>query len=317
MTRLGKAINKIIFECLKIRNSESLLVIADEANSEVGNLFLKKAADRKVESYLLKIPTPKSADSDPSPALRRFIGNANAIVLATEPPLVHSKIIAHACHNGGRVICLNETDMAVLEQAVNADYRFVERVSRRIADIFSIGRNVAVQTRAGTNITFKISRHKGNANHGCARSAGEFGILPAGEAYVTPDKGTMRGIVVVDGSVPEIGLVKSSLKLYVKNGFVTQIIGDELAAAIRKRIKPFGKNGRNVAEFGVGTNPEVELYGNSLADEKKFGTAHIALGNHLFEGGSTVTKLHLDMIFQKPTITIDGRPLIVSGKLVE
>ncbi|OQX83362.1 hypothetical protein B6D60_10580 [candidate division KSB1 bacterium 4484_87] len=317
MKRVEKAIHKIIFECLKIKQSESLLVVTDDINSELADLFVLKASSRNVESFLLQIPRLKSESLELSATARRFVNNTNTIVLLTEPSLVHSKIIAHACHNGNRIICLNGTDTAILEKSVNVDYDFISRMCSRIADIFSIGRKVEVTTRAGTDISFRISRHKGNVNDGCAQTPGTFGILPAGEAYVIPDKKTMNGIVVIDGSIPEIGLVETPLKLYIKDGFVTQVIGDEIADIVRKRIKRFGKNGRNVAEFGIGANPGVTLTGRSIADEKKLGTAHIALGDHLAEGGSTPKKLHLDMVFHKPTVIVDGRPLLTAGKLMD
>ncbi len=314
---LEKAVNKILFECLNLQLGESLLVITDENNGKLGQLFLRKARAGKIESYLLKIPPVKLTEVDRSQIIRRFVVNTDAVIIATSPALVHSKIIAHACHNGRRVICLNSTDISILEKALNSDYSFVAHASQKIADIFSIGKIVEIKTRLGTDFTFRISRHKGNINHGCAKNAGEFGILPAGEAYVVPDKNSVNGIIIIDGSIPEIGLVHSPLKLYVKNGFVSQMSGNGIINEVRRRIKPFGKNGRNIAEFGLGTNPAVKLTGSSVVDEKKLGTAHIALGNHLFEGGSTANKLHLDMIFLKPTVVIDGRPLMISGKIVE
>ena len=315
MTRFERAVHKLLFTCLNMKKGESLLVVYDEKNSHFAAPFIEKSLLAKIETYQLVVPpralTPQKMSSIP----RDFVSQTDATILITQPTLIHSKIIHHACHNGKRVICLNTSDAKVFENAMSADLNQIKRMSRKIADIFSIGKLVEVKSRAGTDFTFRIARHRGNINHGCAYSAGEFGILPAGEAYVIPDKNSTNGIVVIDGSIPELGLVRSPIKLRVKKGYVSQISGGELTEKLRKRIKPFGKNGRNIAEFGIGTNPGIQLTGVSTADEKKLGTAHSALGNHLLEGGSLTKDLHLDLIFNKPTIIVDGRQLMVSGKL--
>ena len=77
-----------------------------------------------------------------------------------------------------------------------------------------------------------------------------------------------------------------------------------------------GKGARNIAEFGIGTNDSAKLSGVLLEDEKVMGTVHLALGNNITMGGTFNVPIHLDGIIKKPTVYLDGKLLMKSGKLL-
>ena len=51
-------------------------------------------------------------------------------------------------------------------------------------------------------------------------------------------------------------------------------------------------------------------------DEKIYGTCHIALGNNTGFGGKVNVPLHLDGIIKKPTISVDNKKIMESGRLL-
>ncbi|RMF05165.1 aminopeptidase, partial [Candidatus Woesearchaeota archaeon] len=53
-----------------------------------------------------------------------------------------------------------------------------------------------------------------------------------------------------------------------------------------------------------------------LEDEKVLGTAHVALGNNISFGGSVNVPVHIDGVFRKPTVFVDGRKITENGKLL-
>ena len=81
-------------------------------------------------------------------------------------------------------------------------------------------------------------------------------------------------------------------------------------------MSKYGKEVRNMAEFGIGTNPKARITGTILEDEKVKGTAHIAFGTNASFGGKIQTSIHLDYVFDKPTITIDGREIVREGEFL-
>jgi leucyl aminopeptidase (aminopeptidase T) len=95
------------------------------------------------------------------------------------------------------------------------------------------------------------------------------------------------------------------MTIKVEDGYAVDIVG-ERAAEMLKIIDPLGKNARNLAELGIGTNPAAKLIGVVLEDEKVVGTAHIALGDNSTFGGNVVAGIHIDGIIRKPKLFIDG-----------
>ena len=112
-----------------------------------------------------------------------------------------------------------------------------------------------------------------------------------------------------------MGKLKSLLKVYVNEGYAEKIEGKN-AENLEKVLGSVGKEARNIAEFGIGTNEKAIITGNILEDEKVKGTCHIALGNNIGFGGKVNAPLHLDGIIKKPTIFIDNRKIMDNGKML-
>jgi leucyl aminopeptidase (aminopeptidase T) len=114
-----------------------------------------------------------------------------------------------------------------------------------------------------------------------------------------------------------LGLIKGSkIRIEVKNGFAAGITGGAIAKKLVKMLDSVGKNARNIAEFGIGTNDSAKLSGILLEDEKVLGTVHIALGNNVSMGGKVNVPIHLDGVIKEPTVYLDGKELMKSGKLL-
>jgi leucyl aminopeptidase (aminopeptidase T) len=81
-------------------------------------------------------------------------------------------------------------------------------------------------------------------------------------------------------------------------------------------ISAHGRNGLNVAEFGIGINPRAKITGNVLEDEKVLGTIHIAFGDNSGFGGRIKVPSHQDGIVKNPDVWLDGKQLMKNGKLL-
>ena len=316
MIQLEKAIEKILYNCLSVSSKESVLILVDEFNREMGQKFLKKSLTKKLDAALLEIGNISNRNPEPSPTIQKIARQASAVIVLTSHSLLHSKFKNNICHNGGRILFLSISSEKSFLRTINTNCEIIESKSRRFADLLSISKEIQLTTSAGTDLTFRIARHKG-ATHTCkVTEPGSFSFLPAGEASVVPDRGTSQGLIIVDGSIPFIGKIENPLEIHVKDGTGYKLTGKEEAEKLRKILKPFGKQSRNIAEFGIGTNPNAILTGDSIEDEKVLGTAHIALGNPNFEGGSLRHYLHIDLILKKPTVRMDGHLVLKNGKMV-
>jgi len=183
-------------------------------------------------------------------------------------------------------------------------------VSARLAGKLRDGRMLRVTTAAGTDITMEMAEgRRVNSCDGIIRR-GIVKNLPDGEVAIAPKEGGSNGVVVFDLSSLE-RVLERPFRVFVKDGFAVRCENRELWD-----ILSGVENGANLAELGIGTNPKARITGNILEDEKVTGTAHIAFGTSAALGGLVQTDVHLDSVFDKPTIDVDGRVIIKDGKFL-
>jgi leucyl aminopeptidase (aminopeptidase T) len=113
-----------------------------------------------------------------------------------------------------------------------------------------------------------------------------------------------------------VGVTVEPIRIVVEQGYATDISGGREADALRALLEPHGRDARNVAEFGIGTNDRAILTGVILEDEKVMGTIHIAFGDNKSMGGSVGVASHLDGLVKQPTVWFDDRLIMHAGRLL-
>jgi len=313
MKNLKKAINLFFSDSLKLQEKETVLVIADELTNKIGKTIYNSVLENNIQAFYLELSSYGVSYKKMPKIIAGAIRSAKIIISLTGKV---NTICQKAVQKGARVACLAGLTRDELKKAFLVDYDFVGKTSRKFADIFTIGKEVKVTSLSGTNIKFTITRRKGFANSGLIDQPGEYSEFPVGKAYVAPVEGICEGMLFIDGSIQDVGLIKEPVKMIVKNGIVTRIYGGEEAKIFSKIIKSMGVTGRNISEFGMGTNNNGRLTGNLKGDEKILGTAHIAFGENKSFGGKFDLPFHFNAVFRNPTVTIDGKTILYRGKLM-
>jgi leucyl aminopeptidase (aminopeptidase T) len=199
---------------------------------------------------------------------------------------------------------------------MNADYDAIAARTFRICDELAKTSVIKVKAPSGTDVVLPIKGRKAHASSGLFREKGLWGNLPTGESYLAPVEGESQGIVVVDGSMAQVGMIREPIRIVVKDGYATDISGGTEAKRLIELLEPHGKDARTVAEFGIGTNDKAILTGLIIEDEKVMGTIHIAFGDNKSMGGSVRVASHLDGLIKKPTVWFDDRKVLEDGKLL-
>lgn len=136
-------------------------------------------------------------------------------------------------------------------------------------------------------------------------------MTESGEVYTALLEGSAEGTHVFDGAIVSVGILKKRVTITVKEGFATSITGGPQASkfdALLGEVKK--KEAYNIAELGVGCNPNGRLIGIILEDEKVYGTVHITSGDNSIFGGNVQAGIHLDEIMLKPTMFLDDKVVI-------
>ncbi|MEM1586916.1 MAG: aminopeptidase [Candidatus Bathyarchaeia archaeon] len=247
---------------------------------------------------------------------------ADVVIAITTYSLTHTDARVNACKAGARVASMPMflAEMFYPGGPMASDYREIEKTSRKIADLLTSAEEARVTSPKGTDITMSLKGRVGIVDAGIMIERGSFGNLPSGEAFCAPVEGTANGRVVVEpGWFPDL---KEEMTFVFKNGYVVEIIGGGKVGDnfrnlldLSKDIEPYISR-RNLAELGVGTNPNAKRPDNVLEAEKIRGTVHIAIGDNSHIGGKVSSDIHQDFIIPKPTLTLDGKIVIRDGELL-
>jgi len=316
-TKLDSASIIAIRDCMGAKKNEKILVITDEQKRKIGFSLYENALKLGHEALYVEMKSGKQNGEEPPEQVADLMLKFDVVLCPTAKSLTHTDARRAASAKGVRVATFPGITEDVMIRGMNANYKKIAKLSIKLVEILEQGKKIRVTAPAGTDISFDIAGRKAIASKGLFHEKGESGNLPTGETYLAPVEGTANGVFVVDGSMAGLGLIKNAnIKIEVENGYATKITGGVLAKKLTQQLDAVGKDARNIAEFGIGTNDSAKLSGVLLEDEKVMGTIHIALGNNVSMGGSVNVPLHLDGVIKKPTVYMDDKLLMKDGKLL-
>ncbi len=210
-------------------------------------------------------------------------------------------------------------DPRMWKTAMTANWDAVAQRSVRLKERLAGAVKAQVRTPNGTELRMDLRDRAFWADTGLFVQPGEFGNLPAGEVAIPPVEGTAQGKLVMERGVnPHL---KWQLVFEVIDGKVAKMTGDSgFVAWLEKRSQEYPL-ARTIAEFGIGTNDKAQPGTTMLEAEKILGTIHVAIGDNSTQGGKIAVPVHVDFLFEKPSVEItfaDGRTLqlMKEGKLL-
>jgi len=299
--------------CMGVKPGERLLVVTDPLRIKVAESLLVAGQEARAKTTLLLMQTLSRHGEEPLAAVAEAMRAADVVIAPTTYSLTHTQARKRATKSGVRIATMPMiTERMMFTGAMLADYKEVARLTRRVAALLNHADEVEVTTPAGTELRFSVVGRKAHPDTGIFHRRGDFGNLPAGEAFIAPVEGTGEGTVVVDGSMLE--KVRGRITIEFRKGQARRISGAP-AKILKGMLRKAGPRAFNFAEFGVGTNPKARLIGNPLEDEKVLGTCHVALGDNSTFGGKVIAGVHVDGIFLRPTVKLDGKVMMANGRL--
>ncbi len=306
---------KIVTECLRLQEGEFCVLLKDLETSSLHRGL--EAAIRGCGGipFVLNLPSSSYLNGPVSPRLLAALTSGDAVIINTKElfPQAPRKSATSA---GARLLsmCTATEEMAL--RALDVDHAQLSQVTRRIADLLSQASTFLVTSKAGTEIRMQIANRPVTYLDGLAWEPGKSTGLPAGVVALAPLPGTAEGVVVLDGSIHSLGLCIEPVTLTVKQGKIETIEGGREAEALLRMLDGADENARCIAEVGLGTNPKATYTGNLVEDERVLGSGHIGFGRNTHLGGNIESALHTDATLRKPSIYLDGEPILDEGRLV-
>lgn len=313
---LYSAAQVAVRDCMGLQSGEKVLVITDEPCRTIGQALFQVTKDSGNEVLLVEITPRRTHGEEPPVEVADLMQKMDLLLCPTSKSMTHTNAKRSAAAKGVRVCTLPGVTEDMMVRCMNADYFKIAELTNKLVELMDRTNVIRVTSPVGTDITMPVSGRKTIASHGLFREKGKGGNLPTGEAFLAPLEGESQGVVVVDGSMAGIGVVKSPIRIVVKDGFAEDLSGAEEASKLVDLWEIHGRLSRNVAEFGIGTNDKAKITGVILEDEKVLGTVHIAFGDNVSMAGLVNVQSHLDGLILKPSVWLDERQVMRDGKLL-
>jgi aminopeptidase len=317
MTRLEQSADECVAR-LDLAAEEEVAILADTDTDERIWRALFTAVHKRGAQPTVVIMTPRAANGlEPTIAAGDALEHAAVVFAITGASATHTKALKVAAQNGARVCSMPGINIDILESTVmTPDYDAMRRLGDRLAELFAPAEWMHVTTRRGTDLRVAMGGWSRMPMIDDAHfESGMIANLPAGEALIVPWEGASEGVVVVDLAVscyPRV--LTDPVTIVFAKGRVESVLGDsEPAERVRTLLRENGDNAPNFAEMAIGINPNARNTGVLIETEKQFGTAHIGIGNSANIGGTVWAPIHIDVIFEAPTISVDGRVILADG----
>jgi 2,5-dihydroxypyridine 5,6-dioxygenase len=295
---------------VQLEKHQRVLVITDDKiDPDVARYLQKSAAKMTGQTDICIIPPPTGFDFEPTPELKEKIQQSDVIISPTSFSLFHTQLIQEACDNGAKFFAMTGATVETLYKgAATADFIGLEPGVLKKADLLTQSNSIKITTVKGTNFTADITGRVANAETGIGKK-GKRATFPDIEINTSIIEDSGFGKIIIDGSIGGIGVLEKPVSLTVESGKVVEIKGGAEAEKLQSLISSINdENMYQIAEIGIGLNPNGSIRGVIIEDESTLGTVHIGLGNNIFMGGKSKARSHIDLVFKDPEIYLDGSP---------
>ena len=314
-----QGVRKLVQQNARVRPGERVVVVTDESMIEIADSVARELVVAGAEAVTCIMPRRERDGQEPPAPVAAAMREAQVIFSPVSISITHTRAMRAALEAGARAVLMTAYTDEILTSPglIDTDFEAQADVCRRLGDAFTQGDSVRLTSPRGTDLRFSIVGRRANVLTNLP-DPGELAPVPDIEVNVVPVEGTAEGTLIADASVPYlgIGVLREPIVCEISDGFITRMEGGEQAEILLGDLESHAdRNCFNVAELGVGLNPNARLTGLMLDDEGVMGTIHIGIGTSHTLGGNVVAPTHYDLLMWDPTIAVDGKA-VQRGKAI-
>jgi 2,5-dihydroxypyridine 5,6-dioxygenase len=307
-------------DCAGAQPGENVVISTDTNKMRIAEALAAAAhAVAAVPTIVVITPTGAHGAQLPAPVVAAC-RESDIFFLPSTFSQTHTDARIQAIKNGARGATMCEvTEDALCVGGILADFEACDRLGHTLGSAIDQSAEMRVTTPRGTDFHGVVRGRPVQYETGLFRQPGQFAALPNSEINISPIEGTAEGVAVVDVRVMSVGITRREpITLMLKDGLIHGIEGGALAEDFRRILAGFqDPTAYNVAEFGIGLNPQARECATNLEDLGKSDHAHIGIGSNYAIGGSVKAPCHIDAILRDASIYLDGKLVYDKGKLVQ
>ncbi len=295
------------------------------------------AFDLGAEFATITLPTPPNTAPVPvkSTGACNAIQNMRPVVEAlklvevivdvTVEGLIHAEEWPEIEQSGTRLFTICNEHPEILERT-EPTAELAARVDLGI-QMLDAAREMRVTSPAGTDLTVDLTGAPVGGTPGFTTKPGGVAHWPGGLCLAFPGEGTVNGRIVMaegDMNLTFKSYLRGQIAFTLENDFITDIDGDGLDAELFREYLAAWDDpvAYGISHVGFGVNPGARWESLALYDKGDVQAVEPRAwaGNFLWSTGSNqyanrFTLGHFDLPMRHCTITLDGTPVVVDGKL--
>jgi 2,5-dihydroxypyridine 5,6-dioxygenase len=328
------------FALCAVRAGDEVAILSETQsraiNVQLAELALLRLGARPVHVVL---PTPAQAAPVPvrSTGSSVALGGNRAAVAAlktaalvadlTVEGLMHSDETPEILGAGARILYIsNEHPEALERMAPDAD--LIPRVRKGRA-LMQAAKAMRVTSPAGTDLSVGLDGARIGGNLGAVVDPGTLATWPGGICSCFPARGTVNGVLVLDEGDINITFkryLEKPVRLVIEADYVKAVEGSGLDADLMREYFAAWADPEayGTSHVGWGMNHGARWESLMLYDKAQVNgiECRAFAGNFLFSTGANPfanrhTLGHFDLPVRNTTITLDGEPVVVGGRLVD
>lgn len=307
---------KLVVECARVKPDERVLIITDTGRDlSVAYAFMQAAMEAKAEPVVVTMKQRDAPGEEPPPQVREAMMTADVILQATTTIMAYTAAKREACKTGARFAAMTGMmpDIVTSPATTETDFTAIRPLVEKLGELVSAAEIARITTEKGTDLTMSLKGRKALICTSILDTPGMLSGMPDLEVYAGPVEDSVNGVLYVDATISTSGLVTDPdpVKLTIVQGRVESIEGGKDAQALITLLKnQHDPSVYQVAELGIGLNPNAQLKGAIIEDEGALGTVHVAVGDNILMGGKNAAPVHIDMVMKNPTVYLDDKKIL-------
>ena len=331
MGSIRRGAEQVVEMCLGVKTGERIVIITDRETLKIA-LAIAQKLPRGIDTQLFLMedfgPRPLNFPDEIGNALKEadvslYVaqGMEGECQIFRGPML--EAVEANRRLRHAHMVGITEQ---ILKEGMCSDYREIQRISQLVRQKVNRAKEIRVLARGGTNIVARFSSQVKWVICDGHITGGHWSNLPGGEVFTCPTD--INGILVIDGCLGDYfdrkyGLLEQTpVGVFIEHGRAIRnsikCVNPVLAQEFTEYLFRNDENSNRVGEFALGTNIGLKrLIGNLLQDEK-FPGVHLAFGGSYPEetGALWDSDSHIDCVIKKPTVYLNGKVIMRSGKYI-
>lgn len=317
-------------EWAKLRPGERVLVLADDTTDpEVARAVCDSARATGADVTFVEMAKPESAWAEPSEVVLGAMQRSQKCLSLSLVYHDRRTTIARREYGMSMFFLLPPVPATLFGQAARFPIELCTEIGRQCALRLRAARRIRVSSMRGTDFSAALDSRNCTADPGGWLEAWDPGrtigttpgegsnTFPPGVVLAYPTPGSVEGVAVFEHHVG-VGPIQSQLAVRYENGRCVEAQGE--GAETLASLVAGHEDATDVAEIAWGTNPLQTLtlgtVRNPIDAERHSGTVHVGIGPSPVFGSRTTSRLHLDGLVIRPSIHLDGEPIMENGHLL-